>query len=74
MYIVEFQSRIIVFMKWAIQDLTSSRGARLITGSASTDFDFNREMAASENSSVKTGVETGGASEPKTDSVSAAIH
>ena len=61
MYIVEFQSRIIVFMKWAIQDLTSSRGARLITGTAPTDFDFNREMAASENPGVKPGVEaTGG--------------
>jgi NADH dehydrogenase len=45
MYIVEFQSRIIVFMKWAIQDLTSSRGARLITGVAPTDFIFNQETA-----------------------------
>jgi len=44
MYIVEFQSRIIVFMKWAIQDLTFSRGARLITGSASSDFEFNKEV------------------------------
>jgi NADH:ubiquinone reductase (H+-translocating) len=60
MYIVEFQSRIIVFMKWAIQDLTSSRGARLITGTAPTDFDFNREMAASENPGVKPGVEANG--------------
>jgi NADH:ubiquinone reductase (H+-translocating) len=46
MYIVEFQSRIIVFMKWAIQDLTSSRGARLITGVAPTDFNFNEEIAS----------------------------
>ena len=45
MYIVEFQSRIVVFMKWAIQDVTFSRGARLITGTAPTDFDFNREVA-----------------------------
>jgi NADH dehydrogenase len=45
MYIVEFQSRIVVFIKWAIQDLTFSRGARLITGDAATDFDFNHEIA-----------------------------
>ena len=45
MYIVEFQSRIVVFIKWAIQDVTFSRGSRLITGSASTDFDFNQEIA-----------------------------
>jgi NADH dehydrogenase len=47
-YIVEFQSRIIVFIQWAIQDLTFSRGARLITGMAPTDFNFNREMAAAD--------------------------
>ena len=45
MYIVEFQSRLVVFIKWAFQDLTSSRGARLITGAANTDFDFNHEIA-----------------------------
>jgi NADH:ubiquinone reductase (H+-translocating) len=45
MYIVEFQSRIVVFMKWAIQDITFSRGARLITGLAPTDFNFNDEVA-----------------------------
>ena len=41
MYIVEFQSRLLVFIQWAIQDLTFSRGARLITGVAPTDFSFN---------------------------------
>jgi NADH dehydrogenase len=46
MYTVQFQSRILVFIQWAIQDLTFSRGARLITGSASTDFDFNQEIAS----------------------------
>jgi NADH dehydrogenase len=45
MYIVEFQSRIVVFIKWAIQDMTFSRGARLITGVAPTDFNFNQMMA-----------------------------
>jgi NADH dehydrogenase len=46
MYIVEFQSRIVVFIKWAIQDVTFSRGARLITGDAPTDFNFNHEIAS----------------------------
>jgi NADH:ubiquinone reductase (H+-translocating) len=46
MYIVQFQSRILVFIQWAIQDLTFSRGARLITGTAATDFNFNNELAS----------------------------
>ncbi len=45
MYIVQFQSRVLVFIQWAIQELTFSRGARLITGSAASDFNFNREIA-----------------------------
>jgi NADH:ubiquinone reductase (H+-translocating) len=36
-YIVEFQSRVKVFIQWGIQYLTFSRGARLITGVAATD-------------------------------------
>jgi NADH dehydrogenase len=44
-YIEEFQSRILVFIQWAIQDVTFSRGARLITGVAPTDFNFTQEMA-----------------------------
>jgi NADH:quinone reductase (non-electrogenic) len=52
MYIVGFQSRIVVFIKWAIQDVTFSRGARLITGTASTDFDFNREIANRERTAA----------------------
>jgi NADH dehydrogenase len=44
MYIVEFQSRLVVFIQWAIQDLTFSRGARLITGLAPTDFNFNQAV------------------------------
>ena len=31
-YIVEFQSRVMVFIQWGIQFVTFSRGARLITG------------------------------------------
>src|SRR5437879_9355329 len=36
-YIVEFQSRILVFVQWGFEYLTFSRGARLITGEAVTD-------------------------------------
>jgi NADH dehydrogenase len=32
MYIVEFQSRVLVFIQWGFQYLTFNRGARLITG------------------------------------------
>jgi NADH:ubiquinone reductase (H+-translocating) len=44
-YIVEFQSRLLVFMQWAIQDVTFNRGSRLITGVAPTDFNFNSAVA-----------------------------
>jgi NADH:quinone reductase (non-electrogenic) len=36
-YIVEFQSRVQVFVQWGFEYLTFSRGARLITGVAATD-------------------------------------
>jgi hypothetical protein len=45
MYLVNFQSRVLVFTQWAIQDLTFSRGARLITGAAPTDFDFTQDLS-----------------------------
>jgi NADH:ubiquinone reductase (H+-translocating) len=45
MYIVTLQNRLFVFIQWAIQDLTFSRGARLITGAAPTDLNFNKEVA-----------------------------
>jgi NADH dehydrogenase len=38
MYLVEFQSRVVVFVHWAFQYLTFSRGARLITGTTASDF------------------------------------
>jgi NADH dehydrogenase len=44
-YLVSFQSRILVFTQWAIQDLTFSRGARLITGVTPTDFNFSKELS-----------------------------
>jgi NADH:ubiquinone reductase (H+-translocating) len=56
MYIVEFQSRLLVFLQWAIQDVTFSRGSRLITGVAPTDFNFNHAVAG-EGRAVTPGVE-----------------
>ena len=41
MYLVHLLSCISVFIQWAIQDLTFNRGARLMTGPAATDFNFN---------------------------------
>jgi NADH:ubiquinone reductase (H+-translocating) len=46
MYIVQFQNRLLVFIQWAVQDLTFSRGARLITGVAPSDFNFDDELAS----------------------------
>ncbi len=37
MYIVEFRSRVLVFIQWGFQYFTFSRGARLITGKAADD-------------------------------------
>ena len=45
MYLVTFQSRIVVFIQWAIQDLTFNRSARLITGITPTDIDFYKELS-----------------------------
>lgn len=33
-----------VFVQWPIQDLTFSRGSRLITGSAAAAFNFNQDF------------------------------
>jgi NADH dehydrogenase len=51
MYIVQFQSRILVFIQWAFEDLTFSLGSRLITGIAATDFNFNKELSSVVNKS-----------------------
>ena len=37
MYLVQFQSRILVFVQWGMEYLTFSRGARLITGESVKD-------------------------------------
>jgi NADH:ubiquinone reductase (H+-translocating) len=41
-YIVEFQSRVVVFIQWGFEYLTFSRGARLITGVDAEDALQNR--------------------------------
>jgi NADH dehydrogenase len=44
MNLVTFQNRLLVFIQWAFQDLTFSRGARLVTGTAPTDFNISKEV------------------------------
>jgi NADH dehydrogenase len=39
LYIVDFQSRVLVFVQWGFLYLTYNRGARLITGRSITDAD-----------------------------------
>ena len=46
MNLVQFRSRILVFVHWAFQDLTFSRGARLITQSPTSEFNFDEEVAS----------------------------
>jgi NADH:ubiquinone reductase (H+-translocating) len=45
MNLLAFQNRLSVFIQWAFQDLTFSRGARLVVGTAPTDFKFDKEVA-----------------------------
>lgn len=52
MYLVQFESRVLVFIKWAVQDLTFNRGSRLITGAPATDFCF-REARPSPSAQPK---------------------
>jgi len=50
MYIVQFQSRVLVFIQWGFEYLTFSRGARLITGAAVDDsLKLSPTMHTSEN-------------------------
>jgi NADH dehydrogenase len=41
LYLVQFESRVTVLIKWAVQALTFTRSERLITGAAATDFTFS---------------------------------
>jgi len=53
MHVVTFQNRLLVFMQWALQNLTFGRGARLITGIAGTDFNFNKEVVICREAPMK---------------------
>ena len=53
MYIVQFQSKVLVFIQWAFQEITFSRSARLITGTTVTDFNFNNELATQRSEGAK---------------------
>jgi len=45
MNLFTFQNRLSVFVQWAFYDLTFGRGARLVAGTAPTDFKFTKEVA-----------------------------
>lgn len=60
MYLVEFQSRILVFIQWGFQYLTFNRGARLITGSAVSDCIPTGEPGPSATGAPENRVETPG--------------
>src|SRR6266850_2007525 len=51
-YIVEFQSRVVVFIQWGFEYLTFSRGARLITGEAATDSPGQAESKVKNSSAL----------------------
>ena len=57
MYIVQFQSRILVFIEWGFLYLTFSRGARLITGEAvGESLEQSAAKGSSTSSKQKAGV------------------
>ncbi len=57
LYLVQFESRVIVLIKWAIQALTFNRSARLITGAAATDFDFRQTVNGAPEPEVRPAAE-----------------
>ena len=57
LYLVQFESRVIVFIKWAIQALTFNPSARLITGAAETDFDFSQAVNGAPEPEVRPAAE-----------------
>jgi NADH dehydrogenase len=54
LYLINFQSRVLVFVQWGIQNLTFNRGARLITGDAPTDFNFSKERSEIKREPINT--------------------
>ena len=55
MNLLTFQNRLSVFIQWAFQDLTFSRGGRLVTGTAPTDFKINKEVGVNRGPEVHAG-------------------
>ncbi len=55
--LVPFRNRLLVFIQWGFEDLTFSRGARLVTGTAPTDFKFNKDVR-NHDVTMKIGPET----------------
>jgi NADH dehydrogenase len=53
LYLVTFQSRVIVLIQWAIQNVTFSRGARLITGTVPSDFNFTKDLSEGRGQATK---------------------
>jgi NADH dehydrogenase len=53
LYLVTFQSRVIVLVQWAIQNVTFSRGARLITGTVPSDFNFTKDLSEGRGQETK---------------------
>ena len=54
MYIVQFQSRVQVFIQWGFEYLTFSRGARIITGATIDDNATQASMVQPTPSSART--------------------
>jgi NADH:ubiquinone reductase (H+-translocating) len=49
MYIVQFQSRVLVFVQWGFEYLTFSRGARLITGNENGETPVSKVVTSGRN-------------------------
>jgi NADH:ubiquinone reductase (H+-translocating) len=54
MYIVQFQSRVLVFVQWGFEYLTFSRGARIITGSTTDGAQAPPQTASAKSAVQKT--------------------
>ncbi len=54
MYIVQFQSRVLVFIQWGFEYLTFSRGARIITGATSDPMQSKPDLEPTKSLSAKT--------------------
>jgi NADH dehydrogenase len=54
MYIVQFQSRVLVFIQWGFEYLTFSRGARIITGATSDPMQPKPDLEPTKSLSAKT--------------------